>query len=144
MFNIFKRTSSFDDTAKQALVDALVEMLDAQRSIAPNSPIEVGGHIKRKALGYIYGFIDAALTTLGQDMSDVSVGVPITFQVLRHLFPGREDEYLTFLRRNIAHDGVLLAGMMHGGQQYLDYMRPEMAGSAPMGFARFLIDGDDP
>ena len=80
-----------------------------------------------RALGYIYGFIDAALRTIGQDMADNAVGIPITFQVLRRLFPGSEHEYLEFLKENIGKDATIMAAVMYGGQQYIDFNNGKLA-----------------
>jgi hypothetical protein len=34
-----------------------------------------------------------------------------------------------------------MVGMMHGGQQYIDFSKPGHGG-APMGLARFLLEDD--
>lgn len=102
------------------------------------------GQPKRKALGYVYGFVDAALRARGQDMSDPSVGVPITFQVLRKLWPDRAADYLAFLRENIHTDDLMMMGIMHGGQQYVEYVSRRKPGDtgAPMALGIFMIEGD--
>jgi hypothetical protein len=71
----------------------------------------------------------------------VSIGVPITFQVIRRLWPERVNECMDYLAKNLQSDALLNAGMMHGGQQYLDYSKPGASGAA-MGLARFMIEGD--
>ena len=35
----------------------------------------------------------------------------------------------------------MMVGVMHGGQQYLDFQKPDAAG-VPMGLARFMTEGD--
>jgi hypothetical protein len=87
--------------------------------------------LKRKALGYVYGYIDAALRTKGHDMADMSIGVPITFQVIRRLWPDHVNECMDFLAKNLRSDALMSAGIMHGGQQFLDYSKPGASG-APM------------
>ena len=58
-------------------------MLEVQLTVVGSAGIETAdGQINRRAIGYIYGFVDGALRTIGQDMGDVSIGVPIVFQVL--------------------------------------------------------------
>lgn len=87
---------------------------------------------------YVFGFIDAALRTIGQDMSDNAVGIPITFQVMRKLFPGEEQKYVLFLRDRIGTDAVVMMAMQYGGQQYLDFNNGKLA--APMGLAKTLLN----
>ena len=121
--NFFRRKPRFDDAAKQVLVESLAAMLELQKAVAVNQQIEdASGRINRKALGYIYGFLDSALSSLGQDMSDVAVGVPITCHVLRHLFPGREKVYAEFLAAHMGNDEAVTLGAMKGGQQYIDFV----------------------
>jgi hypothetical protein len=152
IFDIFKRKPAesvktqekhpFDDATRTKFIKAVSDMLAIQKVVATGYSIEDDkGRINRKAIGYVYGFIDAALRSIGQDMSDMSIGVPTTFQVLRHLFPGCEEKYGMFLAENIGKDNFVMLGVMHGGQQYIDFSKPENKG-APMGFARYLIEGD--
>ena len=132
----------FDDAAKSQFADVIAKMLELQKMVAGNPSIEdENGRPKRKALGYVYGYVDAALRCIGQDMADVSVGVPVTFHVMRKLWPDRAVEYMEFLANNIRSDDLLTIGIMHGGQQYLDYRKPDARGT-PMGLARFMIEGD--
>ena len=74
-------------------------------------------------------------------MSDTAIGIPITFQVFRRLYPGRELQYTQFLFDHMGKDEMVTLGAIHGGQQYITYSKPGTEG-APMGLARFLIDGD--
>ena len=96
------------------------------------------GGPKRKAIGYVYGYIDGVLRTKGWDMADTQLGVPITYQVIRRLWPGKEAEYTSFLADRL-QDPQVVIGMMLGGQQYIEYSKPGAA-SAPMGLARFIIE----
>jgi hypothetical protein len=48
---------------------------------------------------------------------------------------------MDFLAKNIRSDDMMMVGVMHGGQQYADYSKPGASG-APMGLARFMIEGD--
>jgi hypothetical protein len=139
---MFGKKKTFDDDKKSKFAKAISDMLAIQMVVATGRSIEgTKGRINRKAIGYIYGFIDSALQSIGQNMGDVSVGVPITCQVLRHLFPGREPTYTGFL---IDHrqDEVVVLGMMAGGQQYAEFNKPGAKG-APMGLARFILEGED-
>ena len=139
----FRKKKPFDDAAKTKFIDAIVGLLEVQKVVAGKASIDDGtGHPKRKAIGYVYGYIDAALRSIGQDMSDVSVGVPITFQVIRKLWPDRAAAYTDFLAKNIRSDELIMIGVMHGGQQYVEYSKPGAPG-APMGLARFMVKGDE-
>ncbi len=53
-------------------------------------------------------------------MADTSIGVPVTFHILRKLWPGQENKYLDYLKNNLRSDEALMAGLMHGGQQFID------------------------
>lgn len=135
----------FDDTPKTEFVNLIASMLELQKSVAGDAHGSIedeNGHLKRKAVGYVYGYVDAALRSIGQDMTDMSVGVPVTFQVIRKLWPNRAMECTDFLAKNLRSDALVATGIMHGGQQYVDYSKPDAAG-APMGLARFLIEDDE-
>lgn len=140
--NFFGKKNRFDDAAKIQFAKSIAEMLKIQTMVAAGKSIEDDqGHLKRKALGYVYGYIDAALRVKGHDMADMSIGVPITFHVIRRLWPGNVDECMDFLANNIKTDMLMNAAIMHGGQQFLDYSKPGASG-VPMGLARFLVQGD--
>src|SRR5260370_20831094 len=91
------------DDQKSAMATAIAKRLAIQMALAPTGPCEVSkielkkGHVNRKAIGYIYGFIDGALQCNGGDIADVTVGPPILYHVLRSLFPGHERGYMEFL-----------------------------------------------
>lgn len=111
MFRLFKRLRKFDDTASAEFVEAVASMLEIQKIVAGNHRIESeGGRLNHKAIGYVYGFIDAALRTIGQDMSNAAVGIPITYQVLRRLFPGCEDRYVQFLADQMGKNEAVTLG----------------------------------
>jgi hypothetical protein len=138
LFGFFRKRQGFDDRKKQEFVDAISTMFKVQLVVVGDSIDDQAGNINPKALGYIYGFIDAALRTIGQDMGDESIGIPMTFQVLRQVFPGREEEYLGYLIEHMGHDQIVTAAAAVGGQQYLDFNNGKLA--APMGLARYVLD----
>ena len=146
MLNPFRRRPRFDDAAKQTLIEGLAFMLEAQKACAGSHPIESeSGHVNHKALGYIYGFVHSALVVLGQDDTDAAVCVPVLYHVLRHLYPGREEQYIKFLAENMGHDQDVTLGAMKGGQQYTDFVAKRRRDSGmAMGLARYLIEGDQP
>jgi hypothetical protein len=140
---LFGRQRPLDDDGKLAIAKAVAEMLGFQLRMAADKPIvDEHGRPRRKALGYVYGYTDAVLRTRGHDMADVAIGVPVTFQVIRRLWPNHVNECMDYLAKNIASDPLMMAGAMHGGQQYLDYRKTDVKG-VPMGLARFLIEGDN-
>jgi hypothetical protein len=140
LFSFFRKKSRADDATKAKLVDAITSLLSLQLVIVPNPSIEdTHGKINRKAIGYIYGYVDAFLRTRGYDMADTDIGVPVTFHVLRKLFPNHNaTNYVEFLMQNL-NDEMVALGCVAGGQQFLDYSKPNSTG-APMGLARFILE----
>jgi hypothetical protein len=129
---------AFDDAAKDTFVDSVAIMLKAQVAASGRTSVDhADGTLNPRALGYIYGFVDAALRTIGQDMADIAIGMPITFQILRRLFPGDEQRYLDFVRSSLPND-TDMTGILQGGQQYLDFNRGQLA--VPMGLARIVLE----
>jgi hypothetical protein len=143
MFGLFMKRKSFGDDKKQKFAEAISDMLKIQLAVAKGYSIADGqGNVNVRALGYIYGFIDGALRTIGQDMSDLSIGVPVTFQVLSHLFGSQDaSKYIQHLVDNVNSDPVMMSGIMSGGQQYIEFHNKKL--SAPMGLARILLDRND-
>lgn len=140
---MFKKKKTFDEIKQAQFIDAISTMLEVQKMLVTDRSIEDSdGCLNRKAIGYVYGFIDGALRSIGQDMSDVSIGVPITFHVLNRLFPGRGDDYVRFLLDHMGKDKMVTLGAMTGGQQYIEFSKPGNKGS-PMGFARYMLEGDE-
>ena len=130
---------TFTDQDKNKFVDSIATILSTQLTVTGGTSIDDDqGAVNRRALGYIYGFIDAALRIRGQDMADIEVGMPITFQVLRRLFPGKERQYLGLLAGALRSDPVVMATIQEGGQQYLDWINGKLA--APMGLARAILE----
>lgn len=116
MRNPFRRRQRFDDDAKQKLIRAIAGMLEVQQAAAGGRTLkDEGGRINRKALGYIYGFVDAAVTSVGQDIP--AVFFPTLYQVLRYLCPDREERYPQFLTDHIGNDELVILGAMKGRQQ---------------------------
>jgi hypothetical protein len=140
------KKTPLSDAQKQAIADWLAKMLAAQMGLVPPSDVEVTevearrGEINGKALGYLYGFVDAALQSMGQDIADVPVGVPVLYHVLRQLFPGHESGYMEFFASHDRDNPVTL-GMMEGGQQFIDYIANPRPPGYPMGFARSISEG---
>jgi hypothetical protein len=140
--------ATFSDDQTSALAQRLSALLAVQMVFSPANSGEVTkieitkGRINRKAIGYIYGFIDCALQRRGEDIANLSVGLPIVYHVLRELFPGHEQAYTDFLMTHM-NDEIVVLGMMAGGQQYNDYIHRSDAKGAPMGLARFILEGQE-
>ncbi len=118
-----RRCEEFDDKSNEQFADAIANILRLQMIPTAGSSVEsANGIVNGKAMGYIYGFIDAALRNAGQDMSDASVGIPITFQILRRVFPGKEEQYLAYLLDHVPMDKAVMLGVMCGGRECLDWM----------------------
>lgn len=142
VFGFFRRRRSFDDHDNDRFVDAISTMLEAQLIPVGGRTVEDStGNINPKALGYIYGFIDAALRTIGQDMADESIGIPISFQILARVFPGREEKYLEYLIERMGNDQIVTMAAITGGQQYMDFNNATLA--APTGLARFILEQEE-
>jgi hypothetical protein len=141
LFGFWRKKTSDDDSRIAKLIDSLVIILKAQLVPVPKDAgiKDNQGNLKRKAAGYVYGFIDAALRTIGKDMGDPAVGVPVAYHVFRHLFPGEENEIMEFLIKHIGKDEMVMLGCMRGGQQFLDFIKSGSQ-SYPMGLGRLLLE----
>jgi hypothetical protein len=147
VFSFFRRKPSLTDAQKIKLADGIAGILEVQLVMVPEPDRRLkdeAGKFRKKALGYIYGCIDAILTMKGHDMSDTSIGIPISFHVLKRLFPSEDAaKSLDYLVCNVK-DPTIAVGMMTGGQQTVDFHNGKFKGSSmPMGLARFLLKGDD-
>ena len=67
-------------------------------------------------------------------MADMSIGPPITYQVIRKLWPEHVNEYIGISCQKYRQRCLMNVGVMDGGQQFLDYMKPGASG-VPMGLA---------
>ena len=128
---------------KSAFAELIAAQLKIQLVAAGEKTMdsEAGGP-KPKAIGYVYGYVDAALRTAGWDMTDAEIGIPILFHVLRGPWPGKERDYTAFLAQHLvadAADPVVVVVCMHGGQQFLDWMKAENSSNVPMGLARYIL-----
>ena len=139
----FSRKKTLDDAVKLGLAEAIAAQLMLQKNTAGAQAAidDRNGHLKLRALGYVYGYIEAALRTDGLDMADTSIGGPITYHVLRRLWPDRVNDCMRALLANLRTDQQMMAAITHGGQQFLDFRNPGVS-DVPMDLARFLIEGD--
>lgn len=135
------RKSPFDDRRKAELVEMIGATLRTQLLLhGPNIP-DLANPEGSKALGYVYGFVDAALRSVGQDMAKMDIGPPVTYQVLRAVFDEDADRYLQWLQTHIGASELMMAGVMSGGQQFVDWQSGKL--EMPMGLARFVLESQD-
>jgi hypothetical protein len=99
-----RKPKTLNDDEKIAFAETIAGMLGLQLMIvAEGNTIEseTGGP-KPKAIGYVYGFVNAVLHSRGWSMADMEIGPPITFHVIRRLWPGKESEYFDFLAEHLS------------------------------------------
>jgi hypothetical protein len=123
-----KRTSPamppLDEQGKLMTAGWIATLLLMQTEEMPAGTLEEfqiqfrNGQVNARVLGYVYGFVYAAVTTVGQSMSDVSIAIPILNQVLKQVFPGGEAACLQFLSEHNT-DGALNKAIEVGSNEYL-------------------------
>ena len=117
-----------------SIADLLAEQMS---SLNGQASVELqDGSPKPKALGYVYGYVSAALAAKGLRMWDPKVGTPITFHVVRRLWPGKEHRCMKFLAYH-QRDPVVLLATMEGGQEYVEFAKQPAVGHST-GLARRL------
>lgn len=94
------------------------------------------GRINARALGYVYGFVAAAVTRAGASWSDVSVAIPILHFVLKEVFPGAEAACLQFISEHPS-DSALDKGMHLGEKEYTALWKKNRPAT---GFAKILSE----
>jgi hypothetical protein len=141
----FSKRKTLDDAAKFALAEDIATQLIIQTKTAgPRATIDDSdGHPKRGPLGYVYGYIEAALRTHGHNAADTSIGAPITYHVLRRLWPDRVNDCMRLLFNNLNTDQQMMAAIRYGEKQCLDYRRQGVS-DVPTGLAHLLIEGNKP
>jgi hypothetical protein len=134
------RLQSLSDDQKIEFAKTIAGMLELQLMLIDDKvdiESEIGGP-KLKCIGYVYGCVDAVLRSRGWDMGDPEVGPPITFHVLRTLWPGKEADYYDFIVDHLSDQSVG-AGALRGGQEFTDWLKGRMPGGAPTGLARLML-----
>lgn len=94
------------------------------------------GDINQKAIGYVYGFIDSALQCRDEDITNIDVGLPILYHVIRKLFPGNEQGYIDFLMSHM-EDELTVLEMMAGGQEYREFLIEKRS---PFGLFKLILE----
>src|SRR5271165_7525611 len=121
-----RKHETLNDDQKIDFAKTISELLEVQLMMLPDRGTiesEAGGP-KPKAIGYVYGYVDAALRSRGWNMRDMEIGPPITFHVIRRLWPGKESEYFDFLAEHLS-ELVVNAGILRGGQEFTDWLKNE-------------------
>jgi hypothetical protein len=140
-WNLFGKPKCPSDSEMQSFAELISKPLELQLGLAAkmltagrsNDPSLINPN--PRALGYVYGWSDAFLRVRGWDMANTSVGVPVLFQVFRRLWPGQEGQLINFVTDHL-RDSSMMAGMMHGGQQYLDWKNQKLS---PTGLTQSVI-----
>jgi hypothetical protein len=139
---LFTRKKAIDVAVISRKSAPIANKLALQKELAGDASIDdANGRPKRKAIGYVYGYVEAALRSIGEDISDASIGVPVLAQVIQSMWPGRATEIIDLITKNIDTDELMAIGAKHGRQQYIDYSKPDAPGD-PVGLSRFMIAGD--
>ncbi len=103
---------SMNDDQKIDFAETIAGLLRAQLILVGDRSMDSqAGGPKPRAIGYLYGFVDAVLRSKGWNMADSEIGIPITFQVIRRLWPGKEREYMDFLADHLSDPVVVAASM---------------------------------
>jgi hypothetical protein len=136
-WNPFRQSKKLSDEDKLAFAQLAAEPLRTQMMLLDDrSVVSPEGTLNARAIGYVYGWTDAFLRVRGWDMADTTIGIAVLFHTLRLLWPGKENELIHYVVEHI-RDSVLQAGMIHGGQQYLDWRNRKLL--TPTGFAQCLL-----
>jgi hypothetical protein len=74
----------------------------------------------------------------------MEIGPPVTFHVIRKLWPGKESEYFDFLADHLRSDLAVNAGILRGGQGLTDWWlkKDDPEAGVPMGLARYILTED--
>jgi hypothetical protein len=133
------RRRGLSPEVKATLIHGASAMLLTQ-TVVPTPIEDEKGNINRQALGYIFGFVEAAILHLGGDTHDAFVGAPIVLEILKRMYPGHERRYLDFIVLNLETDQAMYDGARYGGQQFQDYVvHNHPSGGHAMGLARCLL-----
>ena len=137
--------TSFSDEELFKIVASIVKLLEVPIIEMEKMPCThfslnlADGQKNKRALGYIYGFTDAALRVRGFDMADAKIAFPVLWHVLGYFVPEQEYEYCMFLFDKMRSDQEVILGSMTGGQEYLDYCSGKKG--LPFGIVNAFFDG---
>ena len=126
MFSILKRKPSKEQLFRR-VSDIAFDLLDAQRIFINEDEfvlMDGAGAINDKALGYVFGFLDALLQSNKLDIRDAE-GQAAMLSLLGRLFPKEIAKTGTFIAHLYTMRGnpEVLNGMMLGGKQATDFLR---------------------
>jgi hypothetical protein len=111
----------------RAVADLVFKCLDMQRIFISKDEYFIehqNGNINGKALGYVFGFLDACLQAKPLDIRDPE-GEATVLSLLARLFPAETARVGTFVMhlRGMSEDAEIMNGMMLGGKQAVEFLR---------------------
>jgi hypothetical protein len=140
MFSWFKKRKAMDDDTIELFIESISQMLIIQLTVVTNRSLKNKyGSLSREALGYVFGFIDGAMQVHGHGSCEDHLRALILIRVINIVFPNDSKECMRFLDGEPDSDREFVFGAMTGGQQYIEFSKPERNGDVPMGLARFLL-----
>ena len=103
------------------------ELLDGQRIFVSKEEFVIAdrdGRINGKALGYLFGFLDALLQSARLDIRS-SNGEASVYSLLSRLFPAEVTMVGTYVHhlKTMSNDPEIMNGVMLGGKQAVDWLR---------------------
>jgi hypothetical protein len=116
------------DEAFRRVANIAFDALHAQRMFIERDKwvlMDPAGSINGKALGYVFGFLDALLQSSKLDIRDTE-GRATMLSLLGRLFPAENAKGGTFvihLCNYMSSDPEILNGVMLGGKQAVDWLR---------------------
>ena len=117
---------SIDQTFRK-VSDIAFELLDAQSFFIDKEKFVItdeAGTVNGKALGYIFGILDALLQYAKLDIRDIQ-GEAALHSLIARNFPaevGKVGTYVGYLK-NMQNEPEVMNGVMLGGQQATDWLR---------------------
>ena len=117
---LFRRKEAKRREAYIHIYNMTSHVIGAQFTISGGRSIEdSSGNYNKRALGYIYGFIDAALQSRGLTI-DHEYGIAALVGIYNQLWPGKGSDYCKYVIDNIP-EAELVGGIAYGGQEFCDW-----------------------
>lgn len=117
---LFRRKEAKHREAYTHIYNMALHVIGAQFTISGGRAIEdVNGNLNKKALGYIYGFVDAALQSRALTI-DNEYGSSVLVGIYNQLWPGEGGNYYKYVIDHIP-EAELIGGIAYGGQEFCDW-----------------------
>ena len=109
------------------VADITFGLLNVQRSFIDKNKFVITdkvGNVNGKALGYIFGMLDALLQQVNLDIRDIE-GEAVLHSVIARMFPAEIGNVGTYVGRlkNMQSEPEIMNGVMLGGKQARDWVR---------------------